>query len=179
MKSRVALFLLLLSLTATLLAYGQGEKKPRAPEDYVPRTLQQLSTLQPPAFAAELARRPAGDLPDVIVHSDSLPSRVKVLYGGATRPLHERKKSVILSWAHQFAGVVEFYTVPYQTEMLFTENGEDYWLAVRTESLPKFEQELNKGDAVELFIMKMGNIKLQETDSKMEPVLLVERFAKQ
>ena len=177
MRCRVCLFVLLLSLMATI--YGQGEKKPRAPEDYLPRTLQQLSTLQPPAFAAELARRSAGDLPDVIVHSDSLPSRVKVLYDGATRPLHEKKKAVIQSWAHQFAGMVEFYTVPYQTEMLFTENGENYWLAVRTESLPKFEQELSKGDVVELFIIKMGNIKLAETDNKLEPVLLVERFAKQ
>jgi len=178
MKSRVCLFVLLLSLTTTFLAYGQGPKKPRTDEDYVPRTLRQLSTLQPPAFAAELARRPPGEVPAVIVHSDSLPSRVKVLYDGATRPLHEKKKAVILSWAHQFAGMVEFYTVPYQTEMLFTENGENYWLAVRTESLPKF-QELNKGDSVELFIIKMGNTELAENDKKLEPVLLVERFTKQ
>jgi hypothetical protein len=177
MRSRVCLFVLLLSLMTTI--YGQGEKKPRAPEDYVPRTLQQSSTLLPPTFAAELARRPAGDLPDVIVHSDLLPSRVKVLYEGTTRPLNKMKKDIIQSWAHQFAGMVESYTVPYQTEMLFTENGENYWLAVRTESLPKFEQELNKGDAVELFIIKMGNLKLAETDNKLEPVLLVERFAKQ
>ena len=179
MRSRVCLFVLLLSLTASILAYGQGPKKPRTDEDYVPRTLRQLSTLLPPAFEAELARRPPGDVPAVIVHSDSLPSRVKVLYDGATRPLHEKKKAVIQSWAHQFAGMVEFYTVPYQTEMLFTENGENYWLAVRTESLPKFEQELNKGDAVELFVIKMGNTELVENDKKLEPVLLVERFTKQ
>jgi hypothetical protein len=104
---------------------------------------------------------------------------VNVRYGGATRALHERKKTVIRRWANQIAGMPEFYIVPYQTEALFTEDGEDYWLAVRQEFLPQFEHELKKGDAVELFIIKMGGIKLEQTDTKMSPVLLVERFLKQ
>jgi hypothetical protein len=89
------------------------------------------------------------------------------------------KKQVILSWANKFAGAPESYTIRYQTEMLFTENGENYWLAVRTESLPKFEQELKKGEAVELFLIKMGSVRIERSDDKLEPVLLVERFAKQ
>lgn len=178
MKSRVCLFLLLLSLTATIVVYGQGQKKPRTEEDYSPRTLLDLSTLQPPPFAQALRERDNKDL-GVIVHGDLLPSRVKVVYDGTTRPLNARKKEVILSWANQFAGAPEFYTHPYQTEMLFTENGENYWLAVRTESLPKFEQELKKGEAVELFLIKMGSIRIERTDEKLEPVLLVERFTKE
>lgn len=178
MKSRVCLFLLLLSLTGTILAYGQGEKKPRTEEDYYPRTLRDLSTLQPPPFAQALKERDNKDL-GVIVHGDLLPSRVTVVYEGTTRPLNERKKEVILSWSNHFAGAPEFYTRPYQTEMLFTENGDNYWLAVRTESLPKFEQELKKGEAVELFVIKMGSVRIERTDEKLEPVLLVERFAKQ
>lgn len=178
MKSRVCLFLLLLSLTATMLAYGQGEKKPRTEEDYYPRTLRDLSTLQPPPFAQALKERDNTDLA-VIVHGDLLPSRVKVVYEGTTRPLNERKKEVILSWANKFAGAPESYTIRYQTEMLFTENGENYWLAVRTESLPKFEEELKKGEAVELFLIKMGSIKIERTDENLAPVLLVEKFVKQ
>ncbi|HEU4870812.1 MAG TPA: hypothetical protein VFT08_08185 [Pyrinomonadaceae bacterium] len=178
MKSRVCLFLLLLSLTATSLVYGQGQKKPRTEEDYYPRTLRDLSALQPPPFAQALKERDNKDL-GVIVHGDLLPSRVKVVYEGATRPLNEKKKQVILSWANQFAGAPEFYTTPYQTEMLFTENGENYWLAVRTESLPKFEQELKKGEAVELFLIKMGSVRIERTDEMLEPVLLVEKYVKQ
>ena len=178
MKSRVCLFLLLLSLTATILVYGQGQKKPRTEEDYYPRSLHDLSALQPPPFAQALKERDNKDLA-VIVHGDLLPSRVNVVYEGTTRPLNEKKKPVILSWANKFAGAPEFYTTPYQTEMLFTENGENYWLAVRTESLPKFEQELKKGEAVELFLIKMGSVRIERTDEKWEPVLLVEKYVKQ
>ena len=178
MKSRVSLFLLLLSLTATMLAYGQGPKKPRTEEDYHPRTLRELSALQPPAFAQALKERDNQDLA-VIVHGELLPSRVKVVYEGTTRPLIQMKKDVILSWSNQFAGAPEFYTRPYQTEMLFTENGENYWLAVRTESVPKFEEELKKGEAVELFLIKMGNFRIERTDDKLEPVILIEKYVKQ
>ena len=178
MKSRVCLFLLFLSLTATILAYGQGPKKPRTEADYDPRTLRELSTLQPPPFAEALKERDNEDLA-VIVHGELLPSRVKVVYDGAIRPLNEKKKEVILSWSNKFAGAPEFYTVPYQTEMLFTENGESYWLAVRTEFLPKFQQELKKGEAVELFLIKMGNVRIERTDEKLEPVVLIEKYLKQ
>ena len=147
-------------------------------EDYSPRTLRDLSTLQPPPFEQALKERDNKDLA-VIVHGDLLPSRVKVVYDGTTRPLNEMKKQVILSWANKFAGAPEFYTTPYQTEMLFTENGENYWVAVRTESVAKFEQELKKGEAVELFLIKMGSVRIERTDEKLEPVLLVERFVKQ
>ena len=113
------------------------------------------------------------------MHGDLLPSRVKVVYEATTRPLNKMKKDVILSWSNQFAGAPQFYTAAYQTEMLFTENGEDFWLAVRTDAVPKFEQELKKGDAVELFLIKMGSIKIERTDEKLEPVVLIEKYQKQ
>ncbi|HEX3250655.1 MAG TPA: hypothetical protein VHS05_14590 [Pyrinomonadaceae bacterium] len=176
MKFRVSLCALLM-LTATTWVCGQGAKVQRTPEDYLPRTMRQLTVIQPPSIAAALAERNEKEVPDIIVHSDSLPSRVKVLYGGSTRPLNETKKSVILSWAHQFAGLVEFYTVPYQTEALFTENGENYWVAMRQEFLPKFEQEFKEGDAIELFLIKIGSVK-KENENKLEPVLLIEQYLK-
>lgn len=171
--------IVLLALTASILAYGQGPKKPRTEQDYRPRTLRELSTLLPESFADALKETPDNKDLGVIVHGDLLASRVKVVYEGATRPLHDRKKNVIRSWANQFAGAPEFYTRPYQTEALFTENGENYWLAVRTEFLPQFEQGLKKGDAVELFLIKLGNVRLETSDAKLEPVILVEKYLKQ
>ena len=170
MKSRICIFLLLLA--PVVAAYAQGEKKPRTEADYRSRTLRELATLQPDY----IARSPQHQTADVIVHGDLLPSRVKVLYDGTTRPLVELRKQVIASWANKFAGAPEFYTVPYQTEMLFTEDGASYWLVVRKESVAQFEQELKKGDTVELFLIKLGNARI---DDKLEPVLLVETFVKQ
>ena len=170
MKSRLCI-LLLIWVGAMIPAYTQGEKKPRTDADYRWRTLRELTTLQPD----NVAREPQSKDLRIVVHGDLLPSRVKVLYDGTTRPLDENKKQVITSWANKFAGAPEFYTVPYQTEMLFTEDGESYWLAVRKDSLPRFEQELKKGETVELFLIKLGNARI---DDKLEPVLLVEKFGK-
>ena len=149
--------------------YSQGPKKPRTLDDYVPRTLQQLSPLQPSYVANEPSYKDAR----IIVHGELLPSRVKVIYTGEKRPLLQEKKTVIESWANKFAGAPEFYTVPYDTEMLFTENGESYWLAVRKEFVTQFEQELKQGDTIELFLIKMGSKRI---DGKLEPVILVEKF---
>jgi len=60
--------------------------------------------------------------------------------------------------------------------MLFTENGESHWLAVRNEFLPQFEQELKKGDAIELFVIKLGSAR--DEANKLVPVLLVEKYLK-
>ena len=175
MKSRLCIFVLLLaSVIATIPAYTQGEKKPRTVADYRSRTLRELTTLQPDHIASDPQFKDANLR--IVVHGDLLPSRVKVLYDGTTRPLVESRKRVITEWANRFAGAPEFYTVPYQTEMLFTEDGESYWLAVRKESLAQFEQELKKGEMIELFLIKMGNA---HVDDKLEPVLLVEKFVKQ
>ena len=176
MKRRLCIFVLLLtSASATILAHAQGEKKPRTEADYRVRTLLDLTTLQPDYIANSPDYKDAKDLWNV-VHGELLPSRVKVVYDGTTRPAIDRKKSVIKEWANRFAGMPEFYTVPYETEMLFTEGSKNHWLVVKKESVPQFEQELKKGEMVELFLIKLGNARV---DNKLEPVLLVEKFVKQ
>lgn len=171
--TRLCLFVLLLtSVSVTIPTYTQTNKKPRTDADYRSRTLRELTTLLPDTFA----RSPQIKDPALrfVVHADLLPSRVKVFYDGTTKPVTDDRKNVITHWANQFAGAPEFYTVPYQTEMLFTEEGESYWLVVRNESLPHFEQ-LEKDEMVELFLIKMGNTRIND---KLEPVLLVEKFVK-
>ena len=180
MKIRVSLFLLLFSIIATVVVHGQNERKPRPERDYQPRTLRELSDLYPPMIAKAINERTEAEnrATALVVHADLLPSRVKVVYDGTLRPINERKKSVIVGWATRGGREVpEIDTAPYQTEILFSENGKDYWLVVPQDSLLKF-QELQRGDTVELFLIKMGNIRLEETDEKMEPVLVVEKFAK-
>ncbi|HET6976271.1 MAG TPA: hypothetical protein VFI24_08105 [Pyrinomonadaceae bacterium] len=171
MKLKIYPILMLSILLTPTLVYSQGPKKPRTPEDYTPRTLQQLSELQPDYVAREPAHKDAA----VIVHGELLPSRMRVIYSGEKRLLLQEKKTVIDGWANKFAGMPEFYTVPYDTEMLFTENGESYWLAVRKEFVPQFEQQFKKGDTLELFLIKMGSRRIND---KLEPVILVEKFLK-
>ncbi|HEV8429277.1 MAG TPA: hypothetical protein VGQ41_15355 [Pyrinomonadaceae bacterium] len=169
---RIRLFsLLLISMMPTLVVYSQGEKKPRTVDDYRLTTLRELSARQPEYVVKEPNYKDAR----LIVQADIFPSRVKVVYDGTKRPLLDIKKTVIRSWANHFAGAPEFYINPYETEMLFVENGEGYWLVVRKEFVPQFEQELKKGDAIELLLIKMGGIRI---DDKLEPVILVEKFLK-
>ena len=129
----------------------------------------------PETFRAALAERGAEGNKDlkIIVHGELFPSRVKVVYSGTKRPLIQDKRNLIVSWANQFAGVPEFYTAPYQTELLFTEGDQSYWLAVRKELL---EHEWKQGEALELCIIKLGNTRVGDT---LEPVLLVEQLIRQ
>ena len=155
-------------------AYGQGRlgakpKTARTPDDYQPRTLKEVVG---EASGAEMRR----DKQDrMIVHGDILPSRVRVTYKGSARPLPPIKQEVLRQWARLYAGSPEHYTAPYETEMLFTEDGAAHWLAVKKKLLPQFEEGLKEGEAVDLYVIRLGGVR---TDGKWGPVLLVETFAR-
>jgi hypothetical protein len=121
----------------------------------------------------------AGDRRDgekgVILHGDVLPSRVRVTYKGSTRPLPKGRKDVLQQWAQRFAGSPEHYTVPYQTEVLFTEDGTEHWLAVRKKLIPQLGKELKVGEAVDLFVIRLGGVRAR---GEWEGVILVESFRK-
>ena len=179
MKTRICLFtLLLVSLTSSLLASGQTPKRPRTPEDYKPRTLKELSTLVPDIIAANPEYQKSAKELAILVHGDLLPSRIKVVFDGTTRPLDDRKKGIVKQWADKYAGMPEFYTGPYETEALFSDGAEHFWLAVRKESVPTFGQELRIGESVELLVIKLGGIRMNQSDQELEPVILVEKFVK-
>src|SRR5215213_695407 len=171
MKTRLCLFMLLLSLAGATLTYAQGEKKARTISDYQPRTLHELATLLPEVFRAALAERGVEGDKDMkqIVHGELFPSRVHAVYSGTKRPLVVDKRNVIIGWANQFAGMPEFYTVPYQTELLFTEGAEKYWLAVHKDLLA---HDWKQGEVLELCVIKLGNVRIGD---QFEPVLLVEK----
>lgn len=175
MKHIPSHFILLLALMlGSNLAYGQDSlgakpKKARTPDDYKSRTLKEVTT------KASDAESLGNKEETMIVEADILPSRVRVTYNGSARPIPQIKKEVLLQWARRYAGSIEHYTKPYETEMLFTENGTEYWLAVRKQSLPQFEQELKKGEAVDLYLIRMGAARIGD---KWEWMLLVESFQK-
>lgn len=51
----------------------------------------------------------------------------------------------------------------YQTELLFLDGKDDYWLLVQRELIPLFENELQKGDEVTLYIEWIGANKFSES----------------
>jgi hypothetical protein len=175
MKRRSSNFVLLLALLlGGNTAYGQGAlgpqpKKARTPDDYKLRTLREV------AAKGSDAKSLGNKEETMFVYGDIFPSRVRATYKGSARPLPQIKKEVLRQWARLYAGFPEGYTKPYETEMLFTEDGAEYWLAVRKEALPHFKRELKRGEAVELYLIRVGSAK---ASGGWESMLLVESFRK-
>ena len=172
MKRKPALLLLVVLFSN--FAFGQDPlgakpKRARTVDDYKPRTLKEVTTKGPDAESLGNKEQ------TMTVQSDFLPSRVRVAYKGSVRNLPQIKKELLRQWALRYAGAPEFYTEPYETEMLFVENGTEYWLAVRKDALPKIQQEFNMGEKIDLFLLRMGMVK---TSNDWESLLLVEKFQK-
>jgi hypothetical protein len=175
MKRKLSHFALLLALLlGGNMAYGQGSlgahpKKARTPDDYQARTLKEIALMKANGESR------GNKAETMIVQADILSSRVRVIYAGSARPMPQIKKEALRQWARLYAGFPEGYTKPYETEMLFNENGTEYWLAVRKQSLSHFKKELKKGEAVDLYLIRVGAAK---TSDEWEPVLLIESFKK-
>ena len=161
-------------LLCGVAAFGQssplpGNKKPRPPADYQPRTLKKIISEETQVGASR------ADEDGMILHGNILPSRVRATYAGSSRPLTQSGRRVLTKWAQRFAGDPTHYTGPYETEMLFSENGTKHWLAVRKNVASQLGQEIKKGEAVELFLIRLGRMK---TGGRWELLLLVESFQK-
>lgn len=173
-RSSTHFVLLLVLLLCGGSAYGQDSagprpKRARTPDDYKPRTLKELA-----AEGADAGSR--GNKEETMtVHGEILPSRARAVYSGRTRPLPKIKGEVVRQWARLYAGSPEGYTEPYETEVLFAEDGSEFWLAVRKRDLPRFGRELKKGGTVDLYLIRLGAAK---SGDEWEPVLLVESFRK-
>ncbi|MCU1264077.1 MAG: hypothetical protein JWM21_395 [Acidobacteria bacterium] len=156
------------------LVYGQAPsratpKKARTAADYEIRTLKELAENKAEGDSL-------GNMAETMrVYSNILPSRVRVTYAGSTRPWPQIKKETLRQWARLYAGFPEGYTRPYETEMLFIEDGKEHWLAVRTDSLPLIKKALQRNDIVDLSLIRVGTAK---SPSEWELVLLVESFQK-
>ena len=167
MKTKLLLVIVLFVFFGSASSY-QSAKRPRTVDDYIPRTLKELERSQSDS------RRDMESGGKFVVQGDILPSKVRVTYRGSARSLPQGKKDLIAVWAQRFAGMPEFYTVPYEQEVLFAEEGDEHWLAVKKSLLPSLAQ-VTKGHAVDLYLIQLGQIRIGD---KWEPVRLIEAFAK-
>ena len=176
MKHQALHFVLILTLLlfSGSTTYGQsaplpGNKKPRTLDDYQPRTLKEITTLE--SALAGYHDKESG----VILHGNILPSRVKVTYTGSTRTLPRSRKDILFKWAQRFAGNPAHYTVPYETEMLFIEDGTKHWLAVKKDFAPETGKEMKKGEEVYLYLIRLGTVR---NGGEWEWLMLVENYQK-
>lgn len=173
MKHRgFCLVLIMASLLCGIGTFAQGPigpqpKRARTPADYKPQTLKEVE--------AEEAKSKQNAEGSMVVHGDLRPSRVRASFAGRSRPLPQVKKAVLHRWAQLYAGAPQHYTGPYQTELLLRDEGADYWLAIRKDSVAQFKKEFKKGAAVDLFLVRLGGT---QNGDKWESLLLVESFQK-
>lgn len=148
---------------------GPQPKKARTSADYKPQTLRQVEAEESDDGSRQKIEG------NVFVHGDLRPSRAQAIFAGESRPLPQIKKAVLHRWAQLYAGNPEHYTVPYDTELLFKEDGKEYWLAIKKESVAQFEKEFREGDTVDLFLVRLGGAVI---DDKWDSLVLVESFQK-
>jgi hypothetical protein len=120
--------------------------------DFKPRTLKDIISIDAKEIKdSERQNR-------VIFHADMLLSVVRVKYTGKTRPISESKKDFLLKWAQTFTQNSSEYPAHYETDVLFTENGVEYWLPVQKQVLPYFQKELKIDDYIDIYIVRAGGV---------------------
>ena len=162
----VALFICSLALAVQAQEpEGARPKRARTPDDYKAGTLKDF------AAKAASAESRGNKEETMVVDSDLSPTRVRAKYAGLTARTPEAKAELIRQWARLYAGSLETYK-PYEVDVTFTEDGQQYWLTFRQKTLTDFwKSGWNK--PVDLFLIKMGAVKQGD---KWVPVLLVESF---
>jgi hypothetical protein len=141
-------------------------KRARVPEDYKVGSLKEL------AAKVTSAESIGNKEETMVIDPDLAPTRVTVKYAGATARTPEDKAELIRQWARRYAGSLDTYK-PYEVDVAFTENGNDYWLTFRKTTLKSFWDSGRSFKPVDLFVIRMGAIKRGD---KWVPVVLVENF---
>lgn len=168
LRTLIAVVLSIFALASTVRLQeptGPRSKRPRTADDYQAGTLKDLA-----AKAASVDAR-GNKEETMVVDSDLSPTRVTAKYAGLTARTPQAKAELIRQWARLYAGSLETYK-PYEVDVAFTENGNQYWLTFTQKTLTAFWNS-NSNKPVDLFLIKMGAVK---QDDKWVPLLLVERF---
>jgi hypothetical protein len=105
-----------------------------------------------------------------------LPVKATVTYSGESRPVSEVNRDAIATFANAQqtppqADVRALFT----EEFLFTEAGRDYWLPLQKQMIPFIDQELSKGDQVQLLALWIGYAHPQ---GQIHHTFLVNEFCK-
>lgn len=154
---------LLVGLVLTSLLSGQSFPW----NDFKPRTLKDIIQQ-----SVEAAGTSSGD--KLFLWKDILSSRVGVTYGGQSRAIPPERRDFIARWARS-VGIDAGYASRYETEILFSEEGKEYWLPTQKAVIPYLEKEVTRGQMVDLYLVRAGGRRARD---QWDWVLLVEEFQK-
>ncbi|GEM_PF-671048 len=156
-------------LLASAAANGQGFPY----DDFLPRTLKQI--IEENIATQNATQKYATSPTQIIIDADPLPSVVRMIYSGKTRPLGESRLNYLKLWLQSTAKKPDFINL-YNQEMLFSEEGTEYWLPIQTQLIPYFRKEIAEGRPVDVYLIRMGGQLLPEKD--WDWMFIVEEFRK-
>lgn len=110
--------------------------------------------------------------PEYALSGRDFATKARVTYTGRSRPLTSPAGRVIALWLRAFGGDVNDAAL-FQSELLFREDGTDFWLPVQDPLVPHFAEEVRPGDAVTLYVIYIGALR---HDGRLLGVFLVNEF---
>jgi len=155
-----------------LLTFSPARAQDFPWNDFERRTLQGLVKINVAEDADDLKRYP--DKGQLVFRGKIMPSVVRLTYTGQLRRISGERKKFIELWAGAYSQTQD-YAAMFETEFLFKEEAQEYWLPVQSQVAKYFDKELKKGDAVDLYMIRPGG--LMEKD-KLDWIFLVEEFQK-
>jgi hypothetical protein len=144
---------------------------------YQPRTLHEIIKLH----ATKVFDNPEilmnfSDGSTAVLTRDSFPSKVKVTYTGRSRNIPAKRKELLKDWLITTYGPdSKAYLKLFDTEVLFTEAGVEYWLPIQSQLIESLNEELKKGEIIFIYVAWVGARK--ESD-KIDWVFVVNEFEK-
>lgn|SRR5437870_1579245 len=142
-------------------------------KEFERRTLKDIVALNESEDVEDRKRLPNQNR--MIMRGKILSSVVRVSYMGESRPISEERKKFIELWAGSYFSQTPDYATHYESEFLFKEDNDEYWLPVQKQVASYFPKELQKGEVVDLYLIRPGGLSIT---GKTDWVFLVEEFLK-
>jgi hypothetical protein len=133
-------------------------------EIFKPRTLKEVISITTKAV------RPDDSM---FLANNQLESKVEVVFTGQSRPIIEARKTFIRIWVGMLRANQKDYSELYETEYLYKEGSNEYWLATSRPITKYFDKELKSGDKMDLYLISIGAYRSKDD---IDCVLLVEEF---
>lgn len=106
---------------------------------------------------------------------NQLESRVEVVFTGKSRPIGKLRKAFIEWWFGMLRSEQKKLAELYDSEYLYKEGEDEYWLPTSRPITKYFDKELKPGDKMDLYLISTGAYR---NGSDIDCVLLVEEFQK-
>ena len=164
-------------LALAITAFSGGSSPVRAQgfpwQEFERRTLKEIVAINESEDAEDRKRLPNQNR--MIMRGKILSSAVRVTYVGESRFIGDERKKFIELWAGSYFSQTPGYASRYESEFLFKEANDEYWLPVQKQVASYFSKELQKGDTVDLYLIRPGGLSIK---GKIDWVFLVEEFLK-